>query len=137
MDVLNDQLIDVGLNILGYLIASALGMLVYSTFHRREKAPTAAAATVPQTAAKPVAVPVEGKKQLEFVTFRNSDSSEMNEVSVPAEPKARVDRNKRSDRAEIIRLARGMIKAGASGETVRRTLPISEGELALLQIGKQ
>lgn len=137
MDVMNDQLIDIGLNILGYLIASALGMLVYSTFHRREKAPTTASGTVPQPAAKPAAAPVEGKKQLEFVTFRGSDSAEISEVSVPAEPKARVDRNNRADRAEIVRLARGMIKAGASGETIRRTLPISEGELALLQIGKQ
>jgi hypothetical protein len=136
MDVLSDQLIDIGLNILGYLIAGALGMLIYSTFHRKSEAPAVTPVTPAPITEKPAAESAEGKRSLEFVTFRKPDKAETAEVTAPAESKPQVDRNKRSDRAEVIRLARGMIKAGASGETIRRTLPISEGELALLQIGK-
>jgi len=122
MDVLNDQLIDIGLNVLGYLVAGALGMLIYSTFHGSRKAP----AVVPVESAQ-----TKGPQSTKVV----SEVGE-NEISQAAEPTPRIDRNKRADRVEIVRLAREMIKAGTNGETIRRTLPISEGELALLQIGK-
>jgi len=136
MDVLNDQLIDIGLNVLGYLIAGALGMLVYSTFRGRQKAPAA----VPAESAPERTAPTAGgeKRNLEFVSFRPSQAADIKEVTLPAEPaRPRVDRSKRADRAEIVRLAREMIKAGTPGDMIRRTLPISEGELALLQTGKQ
>ncbi len=136
MDVLNDQLIDIGLNVLGYLIAGALGMLVFSTFRGNRRVPVAVPAEVapPQTPA-PTASP--GKRNLEFVSFRQDSPTARPEAPQPADTRPQIDRNKRSDRAEIVRLAREMIKAGAPGETIRRTLPISEGELALLLIGKQ
>jgi len=135
MDVLNDQLIDIGLNILGYLIAGALGMLVYSTFRRGDRAP--AAAPVEATPTKENAEPRPDRRSLEFVSFKQSPAAEISEVTLPAKrSQPGVDRQRRVDRAEIVRLAREMIKAGTPEATIRRTLPISEGELALLQIGK-
>jgi hypothetical protein len=136
MDVLNDQLIDIGLNILGYLIAGALGMLVYSTFRRGDRAP--AAVPVEATPTEKNSEPAPDKRSLEFVSFKPTPTAEIGEGTAPAEPsQPKVDRQRRADRAEIVRLAREMIKAGTPETTIKRTLPISEGELALLQIGKQ
>jgi len=136
MDVLNDQLIDIGLNVLGYLVAGALGMLIYSTFHGSRKAPAVVPVESAQTKGPQSTKVVSEKRNLEFVSFRQADVVGENEISQSVEPTPRIDRNNRADRVEIVRLAREMIKAGTNGETIRRTLPISEGELALLQIGK-
>ncbi len=138
MDVLNnDQLIDIGLNVLGYLIAGTLGMLVHSTFRGKKTAPAAVSAEMTPAEAPPVTKSAAETRNLEFVSFRQRDSVGNDETSSPPEPQPRVDRSKRADRSEIVRLAREMIKAGTPGEMIKRTLPISEGELALLQIGKQ
>lgn len=132
MDVLHipyDQVIDIGLNVLGYLIAGTLGMVVYSMFaHRRSAKATEApaAATVPQPAATE-----EGRKRLNYVDLRRSDVSEAN--GDMAGELSRSSTSPRRDRAEIMRLARQMMKAHTPQETIKRTLPISDGELALLQ----
>lgn len=136
MDVLNDQLIDIGLNILGYLIAGALGMLVYSTFRGGRRAPATVPAEATPTSDNPESKP--DKRNLEFVSFKQAPTAEIKQVTQPAETsRPKMDRQRRVDRVEIVRLAREMIKAGTPDNTIRRTLPISEGELALLQIGKQ
>jgi hypothetical protein len=42
----------------------------------------------------------------------------------------------RRDRADIIRIAKEMMKAGATAEKIKGVIPISEAELSLLSIGK-
>lgn len=134
MDVPYEQLIDIGLNVLGYLIAATLGMIVYSLFQRRRPAtatPTAAVAAVPS----PEPREAEGDRKLNFVDFRRSDSSEPNGDLAGAVSRTSNGAVRR-DRAEIIRLAKEMIQARTPQETIKRTLPISDGELALLQGGE-
>ena len=140
MDVPYDQLIDIGLNVLGYLVAGALGMVVYSTFQRRQAVPAArAAAAVPTAktrAAASTETPTEGPRKLAFVDFRRSDTSEPNGDLAGAVSRTSGSSTRR-DRAEIIRLAREMMQARTPQETIKRTLPITDGELALLQSGEK
>jgi len=133
MDVLNEQIIDLGLNVIGYLAAAGLGMLLYSAaVQRRRRAATTTglnlkAADTSEATARQVVPSVQ------FVDLRRR-SEEAVKPDSGTEGRDRVARGDgRRDRAEIIRLARQMLSAGAPGETVRRTLPISEGELAFLQ----
>ncbi len=139
MDVMYDQLIDIGLNTLGYLVAASLGILVYSSILKRKPsratlesvAPAAQAPSVaPIPAEKPAAVDRPG---LEFVNFRAPGSSGTTTAVPNTAAVAGATGATRRDRVEIIRLAREMIKAQTPQETIRRSLPISEGELALLQ----
>ena len=121
MDVWNNQLIDIGLNTLGYLIAGALGALIYSSMTARRTAP-AKAETRPEVApvaSQPAAVVADSR----FVDLRNEKKND-----TPARPARR-------DKGEIMRLARKMIQAGADPETIKRTLPVTDGELNLLHAG--
>lgn len=140
MDVLEipyEQLIEIGLNVLGYLVAATLGMVVYSMFHRRRAdAPAVAASTghaVQANIAAPTAEAVEGRRSINYVDLRRSDASEPNGDMAGAV--SRSSSTARRDRAEIMRLAREMMKAKTPPEMIKRTLPISDGELALLHGG--
>jgi hypothetical protein len=128
MDVINDRIIDVGLNVLGYLIAGGLGMLLHSSVQarrlRRVATPVAATPTeVPATRTVPVGDPGNG---LEFVSF-GADAQPA--APEPVLPPSSLHRNRR----EIIRLAREMLQAGTAGDQIKKTLPISQSELALLK----
>lgn len=117
MDVWNDRIWDIGLNTLGYLIAGGLGMLMYSVIYGRrcEGAPEAKTATAPAPAAA-----TDGPAQ--FVDLRTQSS-----------PSVAPAATGRRDKAEVVRLARKMLQAGADRDIIKRTVPISDGELNLLE----
>lgn len=132
MDVINDRIVDVGLNVLGYLVAGGLGMLLHSTVLQR-RLRRAEKPAVPVATERPVAKrviigdPCEG---LEFVSFGEETGPAATPVA--PEPASRAGSTHRN-RREIIRLAREMLEAGTGGDQIRRTLPISQSELALLK----
>ena len=134
MEVAYDQWIDAGINALGYLVASGLAVLVYSVFQRK-RAPQeqAAPVTAHKTAEPAPTATVSDSPKARFVDFRRSDSTAANGDLAGAVSRVSSAPTGRRDRAEIIRLAREMIKAKTPQETIKRTLPISDGELALLQ----
>jgi len=114
MDVLNDRILDIALNVAGYLIAGALGMLVYSVVRTRR------AAALRSSAAPAAALSVPSG-EARFVDLRATDAPASNKTG-------------RRDKAEVVRLARRMMQAGADRETIKRTVPISDGELNLLEV---
>ena len=114
MDVLNDRILDIALNVAGYLIAGALGMLVYSVFRARRVA-------TPQANAVPVAAPLVSNGGAHFVDLRATAAPATNPTG-------------RRDKTEVVRLARRMMQAGADRDTIKRTVPISDGELNLLEV---
>jgi hypothetical protein len=136
MDVPYDQLIDTAIMVLAYLVAGTLGAVIYSAVARRKAAPSrqgvqvAAARTAP---AAPAARPSVAPDRLQYVDFRRTDSMNAHGDLAGAVSRVPALGSTRRDRAEIIRLAREMIKAKTPQETIKRTLPISDGELALLQ----
>lgn len=132
MDVVNDQMLDVGLTVLGYGVAGALGMVVYSMFHGRSRA-GAGRRAVSSPGTTTITPRPDNRSKVEFVDLSQCRSSTpRGEGSTPA---LRVSPGNTSgrDRTEIIRLVREMLKAGTPRETIKRTLPISDGEIALLQ----
>lgn len=127
-----DRVIDIALDIAGYLLAGGLWLLVYSSWQARRTRPapetsTAAEPASPILASTPTAR--EGRRTLEFVSLTNRGSRS---PETAPEPSGRRGRN----RAEVFAVARRMLAEGASGAAVKSELPISDGELALLDAKK-
>jgi len=133
--IVSDYGIDIALNAAGYLIAGALGMLMYSLVYRRRTAVELAASPLTALASEAVNTESAGSHQNEgapqFVALRPKDTPASGNRSTAGGSRS-ADATKRRDRADIMRLAREMIKAGAPHDNIKRTLPISDGELALL-----
>jgi hypothetical protein len=125
MDVLNDRLIDAGLNALGYLIAGGLGVLIHSIILDRRRA-TRVVAEAPAEAVEP-ARPTASKAP-QFVSLKTTSMTSQ-PVAAPSPETV----PSRKDKAEIVRLARKMVQAGTDRKIIKRTLPISDAELNLLE----
>jgi hypothetical protein len=130
MEVRPDQLIDVSLTAAEALVAGLLGMLLYSW--RRQRRQSETVSLEPQLSvispAAP-AVPVEGKRSIQFVSFGSP-------MSPPREPtgiRASLIEARRRNRADIIRQARQMLEQGAANRDITQKLRMTEGELALLR----
>ena len=71
----------------------------------------------------------EGRRTLEFVSLSGGGTRSTDTAPEPSERRGR-------NRAEVFAVARRMLAEGASGATVKSELPISDGELALLDAKK-
>jgi hypothetical protein len=134
MEVSQEQLIDVGLNVIGFLAAGGL-LLLISSFFRRDRTTKPAAEVV--SSGEPGTVLVDLPENdnpapdLEFVSFTplSEETDDRTTESVTQRPSTEVSRR---DRSEVIRMAREMIKARRSTEEITDELPLSEAELAML-----
>ena len=122
MDLSNDMLIDLGLNIAGFLVAAGLMLVGRSIFSRSSKPIEA----TPDIA--PVTPPIEktnrtlsAREPMDVITFGNNNDVKNTGTT-----------EQRRNRAEVIRIAREMIASGTSTDKIRSTLPLSEAELAVL-----
>jgi hypothetical protein len=132
VDVLSEQALDLGLTLVGYLAAVGLGMLLHSAIVGRRRRPAVSAVSTGDTGERVSSSEVERASRVQFIDLSRQRSG----VEVPSASAvyaAAPGRDGRRDRVEIIRLARQMLRAGAAAERVKRTLPISEAELTLLQ----
>jgi hypothetical protein len=131
MDVSSDFYVDMFLTLIGYLAAVGLGAVIYSlrTRRRRQTAPAAQLQT-DGNHESPHPAPVSGPQFLRLgsagPSVRRSEAATDNaETSKGAAYRDRVD---------IIRIAREMLKAGADHKRIQQVLPVSEAELALLNL---
>ncbi len=130
MELSRDIIIDVLLNVGAYLTAGAFWLVLYSMVTGRSRA------AAPAPKARPVPVDAEPRgngptRRTEFVSLvsgNNSRDAELEERDRLRSEATRYQRN----RAEVIRIAREMLKSGTTRDHIRSLLPISEGELALL-----
>jgi hypothetical protein len=140
MNISLDRAIDAGLNVIGFLAAGALMMVVSSMFQRNRRT-----GTIDEVAAMPTEAPAAAPKEAEspeehsrssvsFVSF-GDQPKRPETTAIDRTPKANVSGGRRN-RAEVIRLAREMIEARQSGEEIRKRLPITEAELAMLDTDK-
>ena len=150
MDISQELLIDTGLNMAGYILAALLTALLYSMISNRKKNETVADKEVLPNAEGKFTETVnvsreesEQSEELEYVQLGRMNVAPKGETAISGYNKVAsnyTDRDKRSssrrDRSEIIRVARQMIKAGASQEIIKSVLPVSDEELALLAYGK-
>jgi hypothetical protein len=141
MELSQDLIIDVALNAAGYIAAAALALTVFSLFRKKNGA-TAAAATSPAEADGAVpdrSAPISVKAtrsgaKMEFLSLSDKTSEDAGERRPKTEVRPEGDRR---DRSEIIRVARGMLKAGATSEKITSILPISQAEVAMLSAGRR
>ena len=144
MELSQQIIIEVALNIVGYLAAGALSILIYRNFARPAGRNTTSPEVESERAMKsePLtesAPPRELTRSVEFINFGTGVSSR------PASPAKMLSNSTvrgganaavRRDRADIIRIAKEMMKAGATAEKIKGVIPISEAELSLLSMGK-
>lgn len=143
MEVWNSDWIDPALTILGYLLAGGLGAVIYAARQAKRTAEATNPAdarssnikAVPgDEAESTIAEPRPGRRTRaagagQFVDLSNHRSG----AAAAATEMAEKPRGNHRDRPEIVRLAKEMLKAGTAPQIIRRTLPITEAELALLQ----
>ena len=135
MPINNQMLIDLALNVAGYLAAGALSLVMYSTFRRspRSAAPRETAAPRPAPSAGPtVSMPAGANltpdaRGMQFVGFGESSRGETGPQGTSL----------RRNRVEVLRLARGMLRSGATDAEIKAALPVSDAELAVLTYERQ
>lgn len=132
MELSREIIIDVVLNIAGYVTAGALWLVLWSLFSDRSKAPvqTSPLQTVPPMRERTVGES-SGERRAEFISLKADATYADAEVQERDRLRAEATRYQRN-RAEVIRIARSMLQSGSSKDKVRSLLPISDGELALL-----
>jgi hypothetical protein len=112
---------DVILNAIGYLAAGALSAVLYHMIRSRRRGERALEAFEEGEAAGSVCEK-DVVDDMPFVSLERE----------PGVPKKSVTYRKR-DRGEVLLEARNLLRLGESNESIRRSLPVSEAELALLR----
>lgn len=134
MELSQEILIETGLNALGYIIMSILSIMIYSMFKGKNK-------SVALNKSKSV---IDESNACEKEILKNENVSDVaNFISFGASrttSKANTETVKtnssRRDRPQIIKIAKDMIKAGATEKNIMSVLPISEAELSILNMTK-
>ncbi|NOY88188.1 MAG: hypothetical protein GXO93_02205 [FCB group bacterium] len=70
---------------------------------------------------------------MSFIKLGESASYPLSENKLKTGRRSRNSSSPRYDHLEIIRIARSMLKAGATPEKIKKVLPVSESELVLLK----
>lgn len=134
MEVSQEQLIDLGLNIVGFLAAGGLLMIVSSVMRGRKQRKLATAES-PGVAAREAAptdtTSDKDNPDIEFVSLVPKDPVEKDGSPGGVQP-AQAGPIARRNRSEIIKMAKEMLEARRSTEEITESLPVSEAELALL-----
>jgi hypothetical protein len=128
MEISQDVIIDTILNVVGFLAAGGLAIIMYAALRRPKKEPSGTGKVNFQSPDARLNNPndvSEGTRRIEFVKLNRSQDSSSSLRAASSEIHRR-------NRVEIVRLARQLVEAGASAERVKAVLPISDAELALL-----
>ena len=145
MDISQGMIVDFALNLLGYLAAVLLTLVLYTMVNSRKKKeasenkqvlPNAEGNSIVKNNFSPET------SNLSFVQFASENKIEKTNVNQvknvvsPVFDDRDAIRAKRRDRSETIRVASQMLKAGASQEVIKSMLPVSDEELALLAFAR-
>lgn len=131
MELSRELIIDALLNVAAYVTAGALWLVIYSIVTNRSRQEEPAPKYKPAVAEHEPRSGASTSRRAEFVSLaaaavpRDADLQERDRLRSEA---TRYQRN----RAEVIKIARDMLKSGTHRDKIRSLLPISEGELALL-----
>jgi len=134
MELSIDLLANVALDVMGYLVAGVLGVVLYQLVYKNERRTTPVPVERTDAGEKSKNGSSDPKtvgKSLQFLDFHENkhNSSSDNKKSQGGNP--------RRCRDDVIRLARQMIASGTPDARIRELLPITEAELALLNYGEK
>jgi len=124
MEFSTDRIIDLALNVAAYVAAGALWMVMYSLFERRGRIVSEDSATgapaktsvTPAVVEPMLSTPAAKPGKVQFIGFGKKTTGDPH----------------RRNRAEVLRLAREMIRDGATDGDIKSALPVSDVELAVL-----
>ncbi len=131
MDISSDFFVDMFLNLVGYLAAGALGVIVYPTLARWLKRHFVVVAPLPVKSAQTRANET-ASSSAQFLRLGSPSIETRPAPGAAASGIPRTTASNQRDRVDIIRIAREMLKAGADNKRIQQVLPVSEAELALL-----
>ncbi|MCX6827512.1 MAG: hypothetical protein NTV06_09675 [candidate division Zixibacteria bacterium] len=126
-----DQLIDIGLNLGGFIVAGLLTALIYSLFSRGEKSPVIANAIQPgqgKSLLKPTRAQ-DSQGEFEIIDLRGLTQKNNN-------MEKNYDSNsqyKTRNREQILRQAREILAQRRENIDLKKLLPVTEGEIAFLK----
>jgi hypothetical protein len=124
-----EQWLDIGLNFAGFLIAGILMILLYSLYSQWKKKPhltaTANNAAVMNVTGSALSMPA---RNFEFINLGGNTAIELDESPIKLSGDYRV-----RDRQAILTEARKMLAQKKGASTIKRTLPITEGEFQFVK----
>ncbi len=126
-----DLIIDLALNVIGFLAAGVLSVTIYSIFRRDSRSatpkPAKAKVAATETAAPGTADATPSAKRtarpgkVQFVGFGEGSA----DSAAGRDPLRR-------NRTDVLRIAREMIRTGSTAAEIKAALPVSDAELAVL-----
>ena len=139
MELSQEFLIEMAINAGGYVLAGIISILFYAMLQKKK--PIVAVNeilenTIPNNQADDT-VEDEVERRVEFIAFSN----EKNNNNIARQPRElnqnKEQNNGRMNRKDAINLAKKMLLAGATHEKIKKVLPVSESELALLTLNNK
>ena len=127
----NEMLLDIGLNLAGFLTAGGMLGIVYSLFFRRSRTRVA---TAPKSNAEPTAQPAVADgpapkdEHLEFIDFKNMTWNTNNYSRTRT---SRSGGHPARNRQDVLRLAKQLLSQKHEERELKRKLPITDAELAM------
>ncbi len=143
MELSQEFLIDMAVNALGYLFAGVISVLLYAMFQKKKSTVELdelvedSAMHTQSTVETNANLKTTSNKKVEFITFGNNQQESIKKQPVIKYDISQEQNNGRMNRKEAINLAKKMLLAGASNEKIKKILPVSESELALLNLNNK
>lgn len=141
MELSQEFLIDMGINAIGYLIAGVVSVLFYVMIKKRKSAVKLDLISeddiISQSDEMDVKSETTSGRKVEFITFGGKQQHQnIDQLEIKIEQPQEQNKG-RMNRKEAINLAKRMLLAGATHEKIKKILPVSESELALLSLNNK
>jgi len=130
-----EMLLDIGLNLAGFLTAGGLLAMFHSLFVRRHRTTgSTVAVPIPESAPKAdetaIATPAPNDEHVEFLDLKNMTWNTKNNSRTRTSRSAGHPARNRQD---VLRLAKQLLSQKHEERELKRELPITDGELAMVK----
>ena len=133
MDISQEMLIDLALNILSFLIAGILSVMLYSIYQKKQ---SKLKKNQPNKTLENITLPdkeemvINNKSSAEYIQFNTKDNNRIRNIT------GRGNITRFNNRDMVLESALNMISRGVSESKIKAALPISSAELAVLGLKK-
>ena len=141
MELSQEFLIDMAINAGGYLFAGIISIIFYAMMTKKKVSPVfeeviSETQKTTQSMEQPHATNSSPERKVEFIAFGH-EQTEPAVIQKNQETVNSSEANGRMNRREVINLVKKMLLAGATHDKIKRILPVSESELALLSLNNK
>lgn len=133
MDISQEMLIDLALNVLSFLIAGILSVMLYSIYQKNQ---SKLKKNQPNKTLENITLPdkeemvINNKSSAEYIQFNTKDNNRIRNIT------GRGNITRFNNRDIVLESALNMISQGVSESKIKAALPISSAELAVLGLKK-